>query len=493
MHFDPLRDAASTRSRRRSNRCWRGRPPPTGRSQRTSSRCRCCYGGRVRPGPARRGGVGAAAREADVVAPPRAARSTASTWSGSFRASLPGRGRSVDRGAAPTRRRGSPCRPDRSGSPAGQTGIYPVDSPGGWHIIGRTPVAAVRRPPRRRRRGSRPATRVRFVPITPAEFDAARAGGGRGDRARRAHGRPADDGPGPRPLGPPGASGVPVGGAMDTESHRARERARRQRAGGGDARDHADRARRSTRRTGAPSRWRARTFEVTRRRARRPAAVAWPGSTPAQAIAFGRRHAGARAYLAVARRHRHAGGARQPRDRSPRRVRRASAAARSGGRSAADRRAGRAADRREPRSGLPPPGARQRRRAARAAGPHASRRRARSIGSAPARSWSSPRSDRMGYRLEGRRSRRRRRGDLLSMPTPIGSVQVPPAAADPADGRSPDDRRLREDRDRDCRRSAARGPARAGRLDRVRAVHACRRVRALVAAEQRLLAIGASR
>lgn len=50
-----------------------------------------------------------------------------------------------------------------------QTGIYPVDSPGGWQIIGRTPLAlfdAARTPPALLRIGDR----VRFVPITDAEY-----------------------------------------------------------------------------------------------------------------------------------------------------------------------------------------------------------------------------------------------------------------------------------------------------------------------------------
>jgi KipI family sensor histidine kinase inhibitor len=47
-----------------------------------------------------------------------------------------------------------------------QTGVYPVASPGGWQIIGRTPVLlfdAARTPPSR----LVPGARVRFVPIDP--------------------------------------------------------------------------------------------------------------------------------------------------------------------------------------------------------------------------------------------------------------------------------------------------------------------------------------
>ncbi len=50
-----------------------------------------------------------------------------------------------------------------------QTGIYPTESPGGWQIIGRTPVrlfdAAADAPPL-----VRPGDRVRFVPIDAASF-----------------------------------------------------------------------------------------------------------------------------------------------------------------------------------------------------------------------------------------------------------------------------------------------------------------------------------
>jgi inhibitor of KinA len=52
-----------------------------------------------------------------------------------------------------------------------QTGIYPVASPGGWQIIGRTPARLfdpARTPPAR----LVPGMRVRFVPVTASEFEA---------------------------------------------------------------------------------------------------------------------------------------------------------------------------------------------------------------------------------------------------------------------------------------------------------------------------------
>lgn len=51
-----------------------------------------------------------------------------------------------------------------------QTGIYPIASPGGWHLIGRTPLrlfAAERDPPTLLQMGDR----VRFEAISPNEFD----------------------------------------------------------------------------------------------------------------------------------------------------------------------------------------------------------------------------------------------------------------------------------------------------------------------------------
>lgn len=52
-----------------------------------------------------------------------------------------------------------------------QTGVYPLESPGGWRIIGRTPRLLFdpsREPPALLRADDR----VRFVPITAAEFEA---------------------------------------------------------------------------------------------------------------------------------------------------------------------------------------------------------------------------------------------------------------------------------------------------------------------------------
>ena len=50
------------------------------------------------------------------------------------------------------------------------TGIYPSSSPGGWHVIGLTPLClfnAEKSPPV----FAEPGERIRFVPISPAEFE----------------------------------------------------------------------------------------------------------------------------------------------------------------------------------------------------------------------------------------------------------------------------------------------------------------------------------
>jgi inhibitor of KinA len=63
----------------------------------------------------------------------------------------------------------------RSGQCGAQTGIYPRASPGGWRIIGRTPLQlfdAGRHPPAL----LAPGTAVKFVGITLEEFAAREAG-----------------------------------------------------------------------------------------------------------------------------------------------------------------------------------------------------------------------------------------------------------------------------------------------------------------------------
>lgn len=58
-----------------------------------------------------------------------------------------------------------------------QTGIYPLASPGGWRLIGRTPVK-VYDPQREAPIVYRAGDYIRFVPITPEEFAKIAAAGG---------------------------------------------------------------------------------------------------------------------------------------------------------------------------------------------------------------------------------------------------------------------------------------------------------------------------
>lgn len=61
-----------------------------------------------------------------------------------------------------------------------QTGVYPVASPGGWRLIGRTPLrlfAPERENPFRYAAGDR----IRFVPISAEEYDRIASGEGRTD------------------------------------------------------------------------------------------------------------------------------------------------------------------------------------------------------------------------------------------------------------------------------------------------------------------------
>jgi KipI family sensor histidine kinase inhibitor len=69
-------------------------------------------------------------------------------------------------------RRGTPRKrlePGSVGIGGSQTGVYPIASPGGWQIIGRTPISMLqldRSPPAI----AQPLDRVRFVPISFTEF-----------------------------------------------------------------------------------------------------------------------------------------------------------------------------------------------------------------------------------------------------------------------------------------------------------------------------------
>lgn len=70
----------------------------------------------------------------------------------------------------PRKARPVPVQAGAVGIAGGQTGIYPLNSPGGWLIIGRTPLKLFdpeASPPVRLQTGDR----VQFYPISPREFD----------------------------------------------------------------------------------------------------------------------------------------------------------------------------------------------------------------------------------------------------------------------------------------------------------------------------------
>lgn len=116
-----------------------------------------------------------------------------------------------------------------------QTGIYPGGTPGGWQIIGRTPVT-VYDPRREPSSFFRPGDRVRFRPVSQAEYDS--VAGQVGGPVRAGVGPALADGeptflvrrPGPlttvQDLGRPGhqKEGVPPGGAADPFSLRIANR-----------------------------------------------------------------------------------------------------------------------------------------------------------------------------------------------------------------------------------------------------------------------------
>ena len=181
------------------------------------------------------------------------------------------------------------------------------------------------------------------------------------------------------------------------------------------------------------------------------------GARPARGCGFGERRLGARAYLAFA------GGidvradARQPRDAPDQRDgrHRRTGAAR-GDRLPLGESTGlpTAAGQRAPIVPLPDRHA-PRARAARVRRPSTcAATRSTSLQSAPY--VIAQNSDRMGFRLEGPPLAHPRGADIISDATPLGvAAGAGVRAADPADGRSADDRRLSEDRDRDHRRYSA--------------------------------------
>jgi len=71
------------------------------------------------------------------------------------------------------RRKNIPDRKIEAGSVAiggAQTGIYPTESPGGWHVIGRTPISLFN-PEANPPVFAKPGERIKFIPIDLEEYD----------------------------------------------------------------------------------------------------------------------------------------------------------------------------------------------------------------------------------------------------------------------------------------------------------------------------------
>ena len=297
--------------------------------------------------------------------------------------------------------------------------------------------------------------------------------------APRHQARHADDGPGPGRWGFQ-SRGVPVAGPMDPCSHRLANALVGNDRGRRDARDHAGRPGAGVRRRAARRR--------DRRRVRADRSTDVRRRCNAPFVVVGRIAAALRRARAAAR---------APTWRSPAGspCRRCSAAARRicqrdgrrrGPRARAPAIGCRSGDRgRVPAGWRSPPQTADRVVAAGSARAAFACCPARSpIASPPTRSTCCSRrrtsighnSNRMGFRLEGPRlPHARRRGHASPTRRRSASLQVPGLrAADSADGRSADDRRLSEDRDGDHRGHRPRRTARPGRHDFVRRLHAGR-------------------
>ncbi len=351
------------------------------------------------------------------------------------------------------RRRGPRCRPGSVGIAGAQTGVYPSRRPaaGSSSAARRGGLFDAARP----RPLSAPGRRPRAVlPMATGQWTLFEGGRRHERRVRDGHARSAHDGAGSRAMGTSG-EGVPVAGPMDPCSHRLAN------ALVGNAADAAtlevtligpELTSRPTRR-----RWPGAPFDLTVTTsavvADRPFAVAGR-----RALAVRTAHAGARAYLAVA------GGIATPPVLGSRATHLVS------GMGGVDGRALLAGDRLPlDRPALEAPAStsvRRRRRATCRWRPgvdcaSCSARRTNGSPAAPSTRCSRrlPRvgrdSNRMGFaRRPAAAGRPQRRA--LSEPMPIGAIQVPAAgAADSADGRSADRRRLSEDRDRDSGGHAA--------------------------------------
>ena len=126
-----------------------------------------CYGGDAGPDLADVAAF-AGCSEAEVIALHACTRISRLPGRIRPRLCLHGRGRPAHRRAASSHAKDVRCRQGRWRSPAGQTGVYPSVTPGGWNIIGRTPLKPYD-PARTEPFLFRPGDRVRFRPLDDRE------------------------------------------------------------------------------------------------------------------------------------------------------------------------------------------------------------------------------------------------------------------------------------------------------------------------------------
>jgi inhibitor of KinA len=170
LHFDPLR-TNRMELEKAVHEAMTGSGAPVARAGSVALEIPVCYGGMFGPDLAAVARLGGCS-ERDVIEL-HAGRSYRVFMIG-FLPGFPYLGPVHERIAVPRHESVRAVVPAGSVGIAGrQTGIYPIDAPGGWHIIGRTPFAlfdAAADPPAR----LSPGDTVRFVPIDPADY-AARA------------------------------------------------------------------------------------------------------------------------------------------------------------------------------------------------------------------------------------------------------------------------------------------------------------------------------
>ena len=166
VYFDPLRTDQAALARQLE--AFVDRPPAQPRARRHVIEIPVCYGGTLGPDLESVAAFGSVT-EAEAIA-----LHSGVTYHVLMIGFMPGFAYmgTVDRRIAAPRLETPRPRVSRGsvGIANGQTGIYPSDGPGGWRLIGRTPVRPFdlsRADPFLFRAGDD----VRFVPIAPAEFE----------------------------------------------------------------------------------------------------------------------------------------------------------------------------------------------------------------------------------------------------------------------------------------------------------------------------------